>query len=92
MLSPRQWADWVEYHAIEPWGFDVEDARTALIASTIGRSVGADVNAADFSMRAPPTPEELEEQQHAEMVEEIKRMIGGRHVDEPPRSTPSEKL
>ncbi len=58
VLTPEQFAEWAEFNSIEPLGpsagFEVEDARTALLASVIARAAGADVKPEDFSMNAPP--------------------------------------
>ena len=37
-LTPEQFAEWADYYNLEPWGFEVEDLRVGILASTIARA------------------------------------------------------
>lgn len=41
MLSVRQVNEWMDFYGREPWGFDADDTRTALVALTVARSAGS---------------------------------------------------
>ncbi len=47
--SSREFAEWVAYEAIEPFGCDRTDVGFAIVASTVAKSVGAkNVKLRDF--------------------------------------------
>jgi len=50
-LSHKQFQEWMTYYSLEPWGFDVEDARHAILNSSVLRAAGAkSVKPEQFSM------------------------------------------
>lgn len=64
-LTPRQWAEWVEYFGLEPWGFDVDDAGMGTLAATIAAAAGAKgLKPQDF-MLGPSLAAREEQQQEA---------------------------
>ncbi len=47
-MSSAEYADWVEYAQVEPWGEQRADIRAAIVACTVARSQGAKVELEDF--------------------------------------------
>lgn len=52
----------MEYHTVEPWGFEVEDLRHGILAEVVARAAGADVHAQDFMVGPIINPEEEEQE------------------------------
>lgn len=48
MISSEEFTEWVEYYKVEPWGYEADNWRAAMIASTIAASQGASVPLEDF--------------------------------------------
>lgn len=64
------------FYSLEPWGFDAEDSRLGILAATIARSQGAQVNAQDFMM-GPNLPARLEEPEEVlDAEDQVMRMFG----------------
>lgn len=72
VLSLEQVYEWMEFYSREPWGFDVEDQRSALQAMVVARSAGNKSARFDqFLMKkknndhkaatSPETPEQLKQ-------------------------------
>lgn len=55
ILTSRQVAEWEWFYGQEPWGFEIESTRAALIASTIGNFAGKqasrELSISDFMLR-----------------------------------------
>lgn len=52
-LSAREWAEWLAYYALEPWGFPAADQRLGLLASTVAAPHmprGKKVDPSDFML------------------------------------------
>lgn len=50
--------EWAEFYELEPWGFEVEDMRMAMICASIFRAAGAkNVKPRDFLMGTPLSEE-----------------------------------
>lgn len=82
----------MEFYALEPWGFSVEDLRHARASEVVARAAGAkEVSTHDFMM-SPPTPDEIEEIERDRLIEQMKKAFGNRNRDEDPRSTPQGSL
>lgn len=71
---------------MEPWGFDVDDMRSAMLASTVASAAGAEIPIESFSMR----PKEVEEPEDL-LVKELKKLMPPR-MDEEPASTSKARL
>jgi hypothetical protein len=82
-LTARQWAEWVEFFSIEPWGFDVDDHMNAMIAVTAARVFGAEVEHKDFLL-GPKIPERQIPEEPIDLHEQVKRMFGHRDYARPP--------
>lgn len=73
-MSAQQFGAWAEYYAVEPWGFEIDEARIGKICSTILASQGAKVDPREF-MHKPPAPAEDEGE---DLLAKMKRVFGGR--------------
>lgn len=51
-MTQEQFADWVAFAQRQPWGFEVEDARHAMLLSLIANIAGGKTTPKDFSMHA----------------------------------------
>jgi hypothetical protein len=49
------------YASIEPFGFHIEDARMAMIASTVANAAGAKTKAEDFLLGEPSPADEVDD-------------------------------
>lgn len=64
-MSSTEYADWLEYAAVEPWGETRADLRSAIVACTVARSQGSKSEVADFlpdfggRMDAPPSAADI---------------------------------
>lgn len=47
-MSSSEYASWLDYAAVEPWGCQPADLRAAIVACTVARSQGARVELQDF--------------------------------------------
>ena len=57
LLTDKQFKEWCSYYALEPWGFEVEDARQALLNASVLRAAGAKtVKPEQFSMAFKSEP------------------------------------
>lgn len=57
ILTLRQVNDWIEHYAREPWGFQIDDTRAALLAFTVARSAGSKrARLNDFRIRINEAP------------------------------------
>lgn len=56
--------EWITHYRKEPWGFEAEDMRNALLAATVMRAAGAkNVKVEQFRLRLPdPQPAEAKSQ------------------------------
>lgn len=87
-MSPQQWAEWVEFYGLEPWGFDISDSALGTLASTVAASAGAkDVKPEDF-MLGPRLPgrESLNEEMRIKMMMARVRAAWGGGTVEPGQS------
>ncbi len=71
-MTSALFAEWQEYYAREPWGFQIADVRHSVLAATVARSAGADVEPKDFSMEQPE-----EERKTENVVNEMQRLLTG---------------
>lgn len=96
-LTPAQFAGWVSFAQIEPFGFDVDEARFSMLGSLISRLFGArGIPAAEFTIRPPqaPDPEAIDpkagkDKKRDKLIAKLKKMLAPR--GEPP-STPKLKI
>jgi hypothetical protein len=65
VLTAQQWAEWVEFYGLEPWGPAVDDTRHGVLCATLlapHLPRGAKADPRDFMFRRPEeremTPEE----------------------------------
>lgn len=60
MLTSRQLAEWEAFARLEPWGFEIENARAALVASTVanfaGKRASRELSLDDFTLRTRGAP------------------------------------
>lgn len=78
-ISSRQFAEWMAYSRLEPWGEDRDDLRMGIIASTIAnanRGKGSKpLSPADFMPRFEP---EDEEEAAAKLIARARAALGGK--------------
>jgi hypothetical protein len=58
-LSQAEFADWIEFYGLDPWGDQREDLRFALLTARVGAMLGARINWKELM----PFPEEQEVEQ-----------------------------
>lgn len=69
-LTAEQFAEWFAFHGLEPWGFQVENLRMGVIASTTANVSGRlrrQVSPADFMPQ---------ERRPVDLVEKVKAIFG----------------
>jgi hypothetical protein len=66
-LTAQQWAEWLEFYALEPWGFPVNDMRHGMLCAAVlapHMKKGDTAEPRNFMLRPPPerepTPGETE--------------------------------
>jgi hypothetical protein len=77
-ISSVQYAEWLAYSALEPWGEERDDLRMAIIASTIAnvnRGKGQKAFTPDQFM--PSFEQETEEQAAERMIARARAALGG---------------
>jgi hypothetical protein len=75
-LTAQQWAEWLEFYALEPWGFPVDDLRHGMwCAVTIAPHLkkGTAPDPGDYMFRRPE-PQELTPEQ---TVAHFRAALGG---------------
>lgn len=78
-LTSAQFAEWMAYSRLEPWGEERDDLRMGIIASTIA-------NANRSKGQKPFTPQQFmpdfervsEDEQMRRMVEQLRKSLGGK--------------
>jgi len=55
---------------MEPWGFEAEDLRLGILASTVARAAGARVKPRDFMLR-PPDDDAVEPEDQVAALDQL---------------------
>jgi hypothetical protein len=78
-MTSAQFAEWLAYSRIEPWGEEREDLRIGIIASMIAnmfREKGKKpAQPSDFILDFEPEDEDAKTQR---MIEQLRRSLGGK--------------
>lgn len=78
----KQYLEWAEFYRLEPWGFNIEDARLGILAAVIAKSQGAKhVEPHHFMMGNPA--EDDSEPSPEEVTDRLKALLGAQPV--PPK-------
>ncbi len=75
-MTAEQFIEWAEFHALEPWGTEIDDHRAGVLAAAVTNSAGKTLQpgaeprrASDFfPNRLPKPPESL--------ADKLKRLLG----------------
>lgn len=62
----------MDFYNLEPWGFEVEDLRTGILASSMYGAMGTKTKPADFMLQSAPE----EDAEPADPVALLKRVMG----------------
>ena len=78
-ISSRDFAEWMAYSRLEPWGPDRDDLRMGIVASTIANSNrGKGQKAFKPTDFIPDFEPETEEQAQARLMAKAMSALGGR--------------
>jgi hypothetical protein len=71
LLTAEQLAEWAEYYAVEPWGFELTDLQQARLMALVAQVAGAkEVTYRDFLL---DRPEEAEPEEPT--LEQLKALL-----------------
>lgn len=78
-ITSRQFAEWLAYSRLEPWGEDRDDLRMGIIASTIANS-NRGKNQKPFTPQQfmPRFEQETEEEAAARLLAKAIKALGGK--------------
>jgi len=78
-ISSRDFAEWIAYSRLEPWGEERDDLRMGIIASTIANANrGKGQKAYTPQQFMPQFEQETEEEAQARLMAKVMTALGGK--------------